>query len=169
MPYSMDPEANKENPYSPSQQMGMEAQLIYKIASLESTMSNSLRRLDEKFDRLLSEIHDRHVETTQYVMKMETELKGRLDMKRLKIENLEKEVAKRAQEVEQEAERKIDEKHKEIEKKNEALIKDIEELKHWRTVVVARMSMIGVGAFAIWAIIGQPIQNLVGSLIGAGP
>jgi predicted nucleic acid-binding Zn-ribbon protein len=44
----------------------------------------------------------------------------------------------------------------------------MEELRQWRTVLTTRMAMVGFGAFAVWAVIGQPIQNLMGNLLGGG-
>jgi len=160
MPYSIDPEENKKNPFTPSS-MGMESQLVYKIASLESTITNSLRRLDEKFDRLLSEVHDRHVEVNQHIIRLESETKARFELKRSRIDSMEKDLAKQSDHIKDEFERRMDAVTKE-------LCKDIAELKQWRTVVVTRMGMVGVGAFAVWAIIGQPIQDLAGRVLGTG-
>lgn len=144
MPYSMDPQANRENPTTPSPLMTLHEQLIYKLAALDASMQSGFRRLDEKMDRFQSDLHNSQLEVNDRINKLKSEMDATFLHKHNRIDTIE---------VSREAQCKT-------------LQGQIDELKNWKTVLTTRMAMVGFGAFAVWAVIGQPIQNLFSRLLG---
>jgi len=145
MPYSMDPEENKKNAYSPSQQMQIQEQMIYKLAALDSAVNGGFRRLDEKFDRMQSELHDRFMELSSDITRVEAETKARFDLKRTRIDLLEKEQNRRVDEI------------------CKDLNKQITDLNSWRDRFVARVSAIGGGVVVLWTIFGDYLRQAIGT------
>jgi TolA-binding protein len=69
----MDPDQNKDNPYAPSPLMSLESQLLYKVAGLEQSVRDMTKRLDEKFDRVISELNNKSTD----IIKDQTEMSTR--------------------------------------------------------------------------------------------
>lgn len=144
MPYSMDPEANKQNPSTPSPLMTLHEQLIYKLAALDASMQSGFRRLDEKMDRFQSDLHDSQIEVNDRINQLRSETDATVLREHTRINALE------------------------IKQENQCknIQSQVDELKNWKTVLTTRMAMVGFGAFAVWAVIGQPVQQLVSRILG---
>lgn len=52
MPYSVNSDVNQENARTPSPIISLNEQFIYRLASLESTLREGLKHLEDKFDTL---------------------------------------------------------------------------------------------------------------------
>lgn len=89
MPYSIDPEENRNNAKTPSI-ISMENQLIYRIGSLESKLDAGFKRLDEKFDRLQADNHERMLEQAKDFAEFKVETRVCDGEFRTRIETLER-------------------------------------------------------------------------------
>lgn len=163
--YSMDPEENKRNSETPST-VSMEHQLVYKIASLEATISNSLRRLDEKFDRMQTELHDRHIEAAQQMTALAASVDSRFTIKRNRIDNVEKDIIKLRNELVKEIETETDKVDAHARAEREAICKRVETLEHWKTVTTTRAGL-ALGAIVVfWSLFGDSVQAIVQRTFG---
>jgi hypothetical protein len=90
--YSVDKEANKDNPFTPSPDLPLREQFLYRFSALEEAVRSGFRRLDERMDRLQSELHDRHLEVNDRVSSLEHEFHETIAFKRQRIDGLEKRI-----------------------------------------------------------------------------
>lgn len=90
--YSVDADANRTNPLTPSEQLSMQEQLMYKLASLEAAMSAGFRRLDEKMDRFQSDLHENQLLTNDRINNLDKEFTEAIAFKRSRIDAIEKRV-----------------------------------------------------------------------------
>jgi chromosome segregation ATPase len=146
MPYSMDSEANKTNSSSPSSVLAVENQLIYKIAAMEATISNSLRRLDEKFDRLQLDLHDRYADLSKDIGM----LSGRVESHEQAIQNVKD---KAREDIASEAGKVADR---------------VDALERWKTAVVTRFSVVCAVIMLFWALFGRSIQDYIQGVLHIG-
>ena len=90
MPYSPDhPEENKQNAFSPSHQMNITEQLLYKIAALDASVQSGFRRIDEKMDRFQTDLHDSQISTNDRINNLDKEMNEAILRKRTRIDKLE--------------------------------------------------------------------------------
>lgn len=88
--YSMDKDSNKENPFTPSGDFPIREQFLYRFSALEEACRSGFRRLDERMDRLQSDLHDRHVEMNDRLSTFERETIDQFKVKRARIDATEK-------------------------------------------------------------------------------
>ena len=148
--YSMDSEQNKVNPATPSQVV-LSDQLIYRIASLDASVQSGFRRLDEKMDRLQTDMHDRHMEINDRVNQLDKEVSEGFLRKRNRIDALEARCA--------EDKRKAEDRYVARCTTVDNRIHDIET---WQKVLVARISIVGAAIVVLWTIFGPAIQHTIG-------
>lgn len=92
MPYSMDVEENMKNPASPSEQIPMTEQFLYRFASLESSVNSGFRRLDERLNRFQEDLHESQIITNDRINNIDKEFHEALAFKRVRIDNLQQRV-----------------------------------------------------------------------------
>lgn len=155
----MDPEANKRNSETPSPGMAMENQLVYKIASLESALSNSLRRLDEKLDRMQTELHDRHVESAQELSRFASSVESRLTLKRARMDALERELHDIRNTITVSSIKAVGDAKALVDQKFETLCTKIDKVEEWQTKTTIRGSMLAGGIVVAWTLFGRAIQD----------
>ena len=88
--YSPDKDANKDNPFTPSGDFPIREQFLYRFSALEEACRSGFRRIDERMDRLQSELHDRHVEMNLRMDRLESETNETFKIKRARIDATEK-------------------------------------------------------------------------------
>lgn len=140
MPYSMDPNENKDNAHSPSEHLTMNEQLMYKLAALDAAVQGGFRRLDEKMDRFQSDLHDSQITTNDRISTLDKEFAAAIALKRARIDGLVKE----SEGVKREIENRII------------------ALETWKHVVVAKMTVAVTGIIALWTFVAPTIRNVLG-------
>ena len=112
-----------------------ENQMIYRLASLEATVTNSLKRIDEKIDGFQKEFHHKHTNQEAKTAALEAKLEATKENNRLMWEQVRGEYDDR-----------------------------ITKLEFFKTELVAKAmavaAVIGLG----WAVFGDLIQNTMGNL-----
>jgi hypothetical protein len=88
-----DPKANKDNPFTPSPDLPLREQFLYRFSALEEAVRSGFRRLDERMDRFQTEIHDRHIEVNTRITHLEVDTREQFAFKRQRVDGLEKRVA----------------------------------------------------------------------------
>lgn len=88
MSYSMDSDQNKENPFSPSPDLPLREQFLYRFSALEEAVRSGFRRIDERMDRMQTELHDRHIEINDRVTVIDRETREQFAFKRARIDAL---------------------------------------------------------------------------------
>src|SRR3982751_1233524 len=83
-----DPKANRDNPFSPSPDLPLREQFLYRFSALEEAVRSGFRRLDERMDRIQTEIHDRTLEINDRQKQFEIEVNERFLIKRTNIDKL---------------------------------------------------------------------------------
>lgn len=152
----MDKDANRVNSETPSPMVSFDNQIVYRLGTLEATISNSLRRLDEKFDRLQSELHDRHVESTAALTALSHSVDNRFALKRTRIDGIQKELneVKNKAEVVAEAKSEVDK-----------LCDRMDRAEKWQTILTTRISVIGGTVILLWTIFGDYVRQAIGTNI----
>jgi len=140
MPYSSDKDANKENPYSPSRAMSIEDQFLYRFSALEESVRSGFRRMDENFNRMQAEIHDRDLAVHSRITEVEKEMRDQFSFKRARIDRLVSEGAIARKEIE----------------------KRITELETWSKVLTARFAVILAVVTVVWTLAAPLIRGLIG-------
>jgi hypothetical protein len=87
--YSVDKDSNKENPFTPSPDLPLREQFLYRFSALEEAVRSGFRRLDERMDRIQTEIHDRQLEVNTRLNDIEKDFRENLAFKRARIDKLE--------------------------------------------------------------------------------
>lgn len=88
MPYSNNSDENKENPFSPSPDLPLREQFLYRFSALEEAVRSGFRRIDERMDRMQTELHDRHIEINDRVTIIDRETREQFAFKRARIDAL---------------------------------------------------------------------------------
>lgn len=88
MPYSMDPEKNKENAMSPSEYLTVNEQLMYKLAALDAAVQGGFRRLDEKMDRFQTDLHEGQIATNDRINQLDKETTEKFAIKRKRVDEV---------------------------------------------------------------------------------
>ena len=83
----MDPEDNKQNPFTPGL-ISLSEQLLYKIASLDTAVQQGFRRLDERMDRFQNDLHENQITTNDRINELDKEFREAIAFKRTRIDNL---------------------------------------------------------------------------------
>jgi hypothetical protein len=142
--YSPDPKANRENSETPSPLISLHEQLIYKIASLDAAVQQGFRRLDERMDRMQTDLHDNQINFNDRLVRLESDIDSRFMVKRTRLDNLEKDFR---------------------EFKGAVATNDrVTALERWRDIATARVAAVGGVFIIIWAIISKPVENFMGNL-----
>lgn len=87
--YSVDKDANKDNPFSPSPDLPLREQFLYRFSALEEAVRSGFRRLDERMDRVQVELHDRHIELNDRINNVEKATVEQFAFKRQRIDKIE--------------------------------------------------------------------------------
>src|SRR5690349_16330442 len=133
MPYSTDPEENMSNPFTPSDNISLNEQLLYRIASLDASVREGFRRVDERLDRFQSDLHENQIASLQRINEVDTDLQKFKEFKRLRVDSIEKDLGKR--------------------------IGDIET---WSKVLMARVGVLITGVAIVWTILGPTLRTILG-------
>ena len=88
MTYSLDSEANRHNAHSPSEHLTVNEQLLYKLAALDSAVTQGFRRLDEKMTRFQSDLHENQINTNDRINTLDKEFREAIALKRSRIDAL---------------------------------------------------------------------------------
>jgi predicted nucleic acid-binding Zn-ribbon protein len=120
--------------------VGLTDQLLYKLASLDSTVQQGFRRLDERMDRFQADLHENVITTNDKINNLDKEFREAIAFKRARIDGL---VAEGQQAK------------KEIEKR-------IADLETWKAVAVAKISVIMIGLTLAWTLIAPTVRNILG-------
>ena len=140
MPYSVDSDANKKNPRSPSEHLTMNEQLMYKLAALDASVQQGFRRLDEKMDRFQSDLHDSQIATNDRINTLDKEFTNAIAFKRARIDTLIKE--------------------------SEAVKRDIEkrliDLETWKAVALAKVGALVTAVTIMWVLVAPTIRSILG-------
>jgi predicted nucleic acid-binding Zn-ribbon protein len=120
--------------------VGLTDQLLYKLASLDSTVQQGFRRLDERMDRFQADLHENVITTNDKINNLDKEFREAIAFKRARIDGL---VAEGQQAK------------KEIEKR-------IGDLETWKAVAVAKISVIMIGLTLAWTLIAPTVRNILG-------
>jgi chaperonin cofactor prefoldin len=145
--------------------LALENQLVYKIASLEATISNSLRRLDEKFDRLQTELHDRHIDTSNQIATLASSVESRLTLKRARMDAFEREIQVVKEDARKDCEQTAEKLETKIEVCNKEYDKRLTDLEKWQAIIITRGATIGAGILIVWAVFGQYVQDFFGRIL----
>lgn len=139
MPYSTDPNKNRDNPSSPSE-FSLAEQVLYRVASLDSTVQQGFRRVDENIERLRSDFHDAQLATNDRINNIDKEFREAIAFKRARIDSL---VAKG-------------------EETRQAYEKRLVALETWSKVVTAKVAVI-MGVITFVAMLLAPtIRHMLG-------
>ena len=111
----------------------LESQIIFRLASLEATLSTNLLNLNEKLDTLSKDFHHKDVNRATQIAALDTKFNA------LK-ENLEE---------------KID-----INK--ESINQRVTRLEFFRTELLAKATAVAAVVGLIWVIVGDPLKSLLG-------
>lgn len=90
--YSMSKDANQDNPFSPSPDLPLREQFLYRFSALEEAVRSGFRRIDERMDRMQIELHDRHIEINDRVTGLEKTTQDQFAFKRARIDKVEQRV-----------------------------------------------------------------------------
>lgn len=140
MPYNVDPEQNKVNPFTPDQAMSLNDQFIYRFSALEETVRSGFRRVDENLNRLTNDLHDRHIEINDRISKLDKEFSEALVT--MEKKNTEALAFKRA---------RID-----------GVTQRVSDLETWSKVLTARLSIAFGAVLCVWTVIAPYIRNVLG-------
>lgn len=145
MAYSPDnSKANQENPSTPAVNYSITEQLLYKIASLDSAVQAGFRRLDEKMDRVQSDLHDSQISTNDRINNLDKEFTEAIAFKRQRIDNLE---------------RVWEERYR---NRCEYTDKKLHDIETWQKVAMARAGIVGAAIVIIWTFVSPAVQHLLG-------
>lgn len=150
MPYSTDSDQNKENPVSPST-IVLQDQLLYKLASLDASVQSGFRRLDEKMDRLQTDMHDRHIEMNDRINQLDKETAESFLRKRERMDRIEEWIRREKQEGLQRYEERCN-----------TTDKRLNDIETWQKVLLARVGVAVTALVVIWTLLGPSIRNLLG-------
>lgn len=90
--YSPDSKANRENPFTPSPDLPLREQFLYRFSALEEAVRSGFHRIDERMDRIQSDIHDRQLEVNNQITAISNDFRENLAFKRARIDGLEKKI-----------------------------------------------------------------------------
>src|SRR5688500_7654327 len=111
----------------------MESQMIYRLASLEATLANSLKRIDEKIDSFQKEFHHRDTNRAAQIAALE-----------VKVETVKEESRKNSRAVQDELDTRV------------------RRLELFRTELLAKAAAVSVLIGAAWVIFSEPLKRLFG-------
>jgi hypothetical protein len=80
------------NPFAPSDHISLNEQLLYRIASLDASVREGFRRVDERLDRFQSDIHENQIASITRINEVDTDLQKFKEFKRLRVDGLEKRI-----------------------------------------------------------------------------
>lgn len=115
---------------------GLEGQLIYRLASLEATLTNSLKRIDEKIDNFQSDFNHKYTNTAANIAALN-----------VKVE-LEKETIR-----------------KDMQKLEEGFDTRVKQLEFFKTEIVAKAMAAAAVVGLIWAIFGDAFKQTLGNIV----
>jgi len=90
--YSMDKDANENNPWTPSAELSLSDQFLYRFSRLEEAVRSGFTRVDENIAALRNEFHDRNLDQVQRVTTLESKVDANFAFKRARIDALEKRI-----------------------------------------------------------------------------
>ena len=76
------------NPFTPSDNISLNEQLLYRIASLDASVREGFRRVDERLDRFQSDLHENQIASIQRINEVDTDLQKFKEFKRLRVDAL---------------------------------------------------------------------------------
>jgi hypothetical protein len=139
--------------------MAMENQLVYKLASLESTISNSLRRIDEKIDRMQTDMHARHMESAQEMSRFASSVENRLTLKRARMDGFEKDLHDFKNTLALATLKAKDDAQTLVNIKFNDLNSRLDGVEDWQTKMTVRGSMALGGVVIAWTLFGKAFQD----------
>ena len=80
------------NPFTPSDNISLNEQLLYRIASLDASVREGFRRVDERLDRFQSDLHENQITSLNKINEVDTDLQKFKEFKRLRVDSIEKRV-----------------------------------------------------------------------------
>ena len=80
------------NPFTPSDNISLNEQLLYRIASLDASVREGFRRVDERLDRFQSDLHENQIASINRINEVDTDLQKFKEFKRLRVDGIEKRV-----------------------------------------------------------------------------
>lgn len=125
---------------SPSEQLSLSNQVLYKLAALDSAVTQGFRRLDEKMDRFQSDLHETQLETNDRINALEKDMNAKINAKRERIDTLVKEGEL-------------------VKRTIESRITDSET---WQKVITARAGVALAAIVIFWTVFGPTIRNWLG-------
>ena len=87
-----DPNSNRDNPFTPSPDLPLREQFLYRFSALEEAVRSGFRRLDERMDRFQTEIHDRNIEVNARITAVENNTESKFIIKRARLDAVEKRI-----------------------------------------------------------------------------
>ncbi len=150
MPYNVDSDLNKENAHSPSMYT-FENQLIYRLASLEATLTNSLKRIDEKIDRYQTDANQKYTDNAAQIARVAAVLETHKEATRAERDKIREDIEKEKLA----AARRLEEHKIEFQKK-------IDPIESWRRETMTRVSLIAGLITVGWVLFGDVVQKVLG-------
>lgn len=80
------------NPFTPSDNISLNEQLLYRIASLDASVREGFRRVDERLDRFQSDLHENQIASIQRINEVDTDLQKFKEFKRLRVDALQERI-----------------------------------------------------------------------------
>ena len=107
--------------------------IVFRLASLESTVTSNFRRIDEKIDQFKNEINHKYVNNAAEIAAAKAVFEKQLEREIEKREILAKETCER-----------------------------LDSLEKFKTETLTRVSLIAGGIALAWMIFGEAVQNALG-------
>lgn len=130
----------KEVPFTNSEQVSMQGQVLYKLAALETAMSLGFQRLDEKMTRFQNDLHDNQLATNDRINRLDKEMTATFIVKRQLIEALKAEGSLAKAEVD----------------------KRLVEVETWQKIAMAKVGVMMAAIALIWLVVAPTIRAVLG-------
>lgn len=111
----------------------LESQIIFRLASLEATMTTSLKGINDKIDTFQKDFHHKHVNTATAITAVDT----RLDA------------------IKEQMEKKIEENKKEIHER-------VTKLEFFKTEILAKAAGVAAVICLVWILLGDTLKRAIG-------
>jgi hypothetical protein len=151
MPYHPDDtDANRNNPSTPSH-VSLSEQLLYRIASLDATVQQGFRRVDERLDRFQNDLHENQIATNDRINKLDKDVHEQLSFKRGRLDAIEKGIVSQREKDRTEGQKLIDDFNGRM-----------TNVETWQKVVVARIGIVTAALVGLWTFIAPTVRAALG-------
>lgn len=138
---------------SPSPAMPFQEQLIYKLAALDASVQSGFRRLDDRIERIQSDLHDSQMNVNDRINRLDNEVQAGFLRKRTRLDALEKDVMHR-----HEIQAEIDKVCHRLD-----LGKDrLEQIERWQGKIVAQGAVVLAVLAIFWTFFSPAIRHMFG-------